>query len=223
MALSAVMRMGLYTIWCGLTAKRIGVLMIIAVITLSLAAVIVKLWVQKFPLIKTVGAVALCAAVCFGCMNVERVCAEVNVSRHIEQGTSIDICYLGNLSYAAAPAVERLMNESPDEDVSAAAAGILAKYYYYGSGSYDAGCCGNPLTECNVGELTLDHWLAWKIITDEDGKVWVTREMEEDYRCYAEWQDAKREYERWNDDKFLMTLEDYDGHFSSSYSHYYGW
>ncbi|MBQ4313255.1 MAG: DUF4173 domain-containing protein [Clostridia bacterium] len=84
LAASAILRMRLYTIWCGLTAKRIGVLMIIAVIVLSVLAAVVKLWWEKFDLLRFVAVTALCAITVFSCMNVDALCARVNVARHIE-------------------------------------------------------------------------------------------------------------------------------------------
>lgn len=211
MALSAVLRMRLYTIWCGLTAKRIGVLMIIAVIAISLVSVCIKLWANKFPLVRVVSVVSIAAAVCFGCMNVDRICAEVNVDRHLNEGTTIDMSYMGELSYGSTNAVRRLYRESTDEDVRAAARGLLAKQYYFSlhDGEYD-----NAHAAMHVGgNLTLDHILADAAIAtvrqnSDDGKG-LKLEMVRDFTVYAEWQDDKSEFERWNEGDTFITYDEY--------------
>lgn len=211
MAFSAVLRMRLYTIWCGLTAKRIGVLMIIAVIAISLVAVCIKLWANKFPLLKVVSVVSIAAAVCFGCMNVDRICAEVNVDRHLNEGTTIDMSYMGELSYGSTNAIRRLYNETKDEDVRAAARGLLAKQYFFSlhDGEYD-----NAHAAMHVGgNLTLDHIRADAVIATvrqntEDGKG-LKVEMVRDFTVYAEWQDDKNEFERWNEGDTFIDYDEY--------------
>lgn len=211
MAVSAVLRMRLYTIWCGLTAKRVGVLMIIAVIAISLVAVCIKLWANRFPLLKVISVISVAAAVCFGCMNVDRICAEVNVNRHLNEGTTIDMSYMGELSYGSTNAVRRLFNETKDEDVRAAARGLLAKQYYFSlyDGEYDNGHAATHVG----GRLTLDHILADAIIAtvrqnSEDGKG-LKVEMVRDFTVYAEWQDDKNDFERWNEGETFIDYDEY--------------
>ncbi len=195
MSFSAVLRMSLYTIWCGLTVKRIGVLLIIAVMAVSLICAAIKLWSKRFPIVKLIGATALCAAVVFCCMDIDRVCAEVNVDRHLEDGTSIDIGYLGNLSYGAAPAVERLMLESPDVDVSRAARGILVKYLEYGQGKQE-----EAVGDYAVGAITRDRLVAEKICEKYFDEAFAESKQKNsflnEFSDYANWQENKRNYER---------------------------
>lgn len=221
MSASAVLRMALYTKWCGLTVKRIGVLILIALMAVSLICIVIKLLNKKFPMVRVVAAAAICAAVCFSCMNVDRVCANVNVARHIESGTTVDVAYLGKLSYAAAPAVERLMKESPDEDIRAAAKGIIAKYHWYGDGMGDL----ERIDECMPGAWTYDRLVASKIV-DRNGGGDLTLEDLEKYSVYARWQVEKSDYERWNDDEYY-TFEEFcqspDCPENCSYSFYLGY
>lgn len=209
MAVSAVLRMRLYTIWCGLTAKRIGVLMIIAVIAISLVAVCIKLWANKFPLLKVVSVVSIAAAVCFGCMNVDRICAEVNVNRHLNEGTTIDMSYMGELSYGSTNAVRRLYQETEDEDVRAAARGLLAKQYFFSmyDGEYDHAHAPTHVG----GNLTLDHILADAAISSvkQNTKDGLKVEMMRDFTVYAEWQDDKNDFERLNEGDTFIDYDEY--------------
>lgn len=202
---SAVLRMVLYTIWCGLTAKRIGVLFIIAFIAVSIILIIIKIWNEKLRVLPAMLACAVILISAYGCMNVDAVCARVNVYRHIELGTSIDIDYLGELSTAAAPSVERLMNESEDENVRLAARGIIAKYHYYGDNSVYA------YDEIPFGALTYDDYRAEQIFE----RYRPSRDSVNFYTMYADYQSAKRDYERYHQksyysfDEFRMEFEDY--------------
>ncbi len=157
---SAILRMLLYTKWCGLTGKRIGVLLTIGVIAISLVVLVIKLWNDKINAVRAIIAVSIVAIAVFSCMNVDKLCADVNVSRHIDQGTSIDMEYLNELSVGAAPAVERLMNESPDKNIQKAAKGLLAIYMYDGNDSYPGNFFDDDIP---FGAMTFDIMKAKEI------------------------------------------------------------
>lgn len=204
---SAVLRMVLYTIWCGLTSKRIGVLFIIAFIAVSIILIIVKIWNEKLRVLPAMLACAVIMISAYGCMNVDAVCARVNVYRHIELGTSIDIDYLGSLSTAAAPSVERLMNESEDENVRLAARGIIANYHYYGDNSIYA------YEEIPFGALTYDDYRAEQIFD----RYRPSRDSVRFYELLAGYQSEKRTYEQYNDDEFNYTFDEYRREFEDYY------
>lgn len=188
---SAVLRMLLYIDYCHLTRIRIAVLILIAVMTVCLIAVIIKLWIKKFPLLAVVLAVFIVGACGYGSCNFDRIIADYNVYCYLDKGETIDIDYLGKLTYSAAPAVERLILESEDKEVVRAAQGILYKYYAYGDGDYRM--VANPLTDITLGQWTLDADNACKIYNRHAYHV-----SEDDYyffEDYAYWQVKKRNYE----------------------------
>lgn len=207
---SSALRMRLYTIWCGLTGLRIAVLIIVCCFALCLIAAIIKLWYEKLKLMRFITAVALLGICVFGAMNIDKVCANYNVERHITEGTSIDMKYLGSLSCAAAPAVERLMEESEDPVIRSAARGILAKYKYYG----DQPDFVRPLGERRWGKHTVDSLRALEICNSHA----LLRSDIEDYYHYAKYQQMMWDHLLWEDEymSYEEWLADYGDYYSYS-------
>lgn len=210
LVLSSALRMRLYTIWCGLTGLRIAVLTIVCCFALCLVAAIIKLWYEKLKLMRFITAVALIGVCVFSGMNVDKVCAEYNVNRHITEGTSIDMKYLGSLSCAAAPAVERLMEESEDPVIRAAARGILAKYKYYG----DKPDFVRPLDERRWGKHNLDSLRALEICNSHA----LLRSNIDDYYHYAKYQQMMWDHLLWEDEymSYEEWLDDYEDYYTYS-------
>lgn len=201
---SAVFRMSLYVEWCGLTTTRLFVLVAIGVIALSLLVLLAKLWFDKVPSVKCIAALALVALLGYSAVGVDRVTAEYNVERHLTRGTSIDMAYMGELSVAAAPSVERLINESPDPLVKAAAQGLVYIYYNGCDDFYfylDLGF--EPIRTTPFGALTLDHQRAQEVYS----RVKPARLRERDYINYAQYQRESTMYTRHNDDEFMSYNE----------------
>ncbi len=107
---SAVKRMLLYVDVYGLSVKRVLTLWFMCIIGLCLAWIIIKCFVDKIDLMKWIGLTVILSVCVLSLTNTERIIAKYNVDRYLSSPShnSIDIYYLGQLSYTTVPEIVRL-------------------------------------------------------------------------------------------------------------------
>jgi len=107
---SAVKRMLLYVDVYGLSVKRTLTLWFMAIIGLCLLWMIFKCFVNKINVMKWIGLTVIVGVCILSLTNTERIIAKYNVDRYLSSPVenSIDIYYLGQLSYTAVPEIVRL-------------------------------------------------------------------------------------------------------------------
>lgn len=107
---SAVKRMLLYVDVYGLSVKRVLTLWFMAIIGLCLLWMIIKCFVNKIAVMKWIGSTIIVGVCVLSLTNTERIIAKYNVDRYLSSPTenSIDVYYLGQLSYTAVPEIVRL-------------------------------------------------------------------------------------------------------------------
>ncbi len=117
--LSAVKRMLLYVDVYGLSIKRVLTLWFMVIIGLSLIWLIIKCFVNKLDMMKWIGITVIVGVCILSLTNTERIVARYNVDRYISSPTesSIDIYYLGQLSYTVVPEIARL-KDLGNEDIN---------------------------------------------------------------------------------------------------------
>lgn len=106
---SALYRMCLYISVYGLSVKRLLTLWAMAVITVSLIAVAIKLVKADFPLYRFLFAAVLVLWLALSAMNVNKVVADYNVDAYLDgRLEQLDIHYLVSLRTGIAPAMNKL-------------------------------------------------------------------------------------------------------------------
>lgn len=107
---SAVKRMLLYVDVYGLSVKRVLTLWFMCIIGLCLVWIIIKCFVNKIDLMKWIGLTVILSVCVLSLTNTERIIAKYNVDRYLSSPAqnSIDVYYLGQLSYTAVPEIVRL-------------------------------------------------------------------------------------------------------------------
>jgi len=108
--ISAVKRMLLYVDVYGLSVKRVLTLWFMAIIGLCLLWMVIKSFVNKYDVMKWIGLTVIVGVCVLSLTNTERIIAKYNVDRYLSSPTenSIDVYYLGQLSYTAVPEIVRL-------------------------------------------------------------------------------------------------------------------
>lgn len=108
--ISAVKRMLLYVDVYGLSVKRVLTLWFMAIIALCLLWMVIKCFVNKLDVMKWIGFTIIVGVCILSLTNTERIIAKYNVDRYLSSPTenSIDVYYLGQLSYTAVPEIIRL-------------------------------------------------------------------------------------------------------------------
>lgn len=125
---SAAMRMYRYVDVYGLTVKRVICAVMIIACAAALVLMLLKIWIKKFNVTACLIALAMAAALTVSVVDVDAVVASYNVDRYMSgEMKEIDTYYLSNLSDAAAPALERLL-DSDNDDAAKAARSALAKF-----------------------------------------------------------------------------------------------
>jgi hypothetical protein len=108
--ISAVKRMLLYVNIYGLSVKRVLTLWFMGIIGLCLLWIIAKCFINKIDVMKWLGLTVIIGVCIISLTNTERIIAKYNVDRYLSSPTeaSIDLYYLGQLSYTAVPEIQRL-------------------------------------------------------------------------------------------------------------------
>lgn len=114
---SAVKRMLLYVDVYGLSVKRVLTLWFMGVIGICLLWMIFKCFFNKIDVMKFIGITVIVGVCILSLTNTERIIARYNVDNYLSSPTenSIDVFYLGNLSYTAVPEIVRLKYASGGE------------------------------------------------------------------------------------------------------------
>lgn len=114
---SAVKRMLLYVDVYGLSVKRILTLWFMGIIALCLLWMVIKCFVNKLDVMKYIGLTVIVGVCILSLSNTERLIAKYNVDRYLSNPVenSIDIYYLGQLSYTVVPEIVKLkdLQEGP--------------------------------------------------------------------------------------------------------------
>ncbi len=108
--ISAMKRMLLYVDIYGLSVKRVLTLWFMIIIGLCLLWLIIKSFINKIYVMKWIGTTVIISVCILSLTNVDRIIANYNVNRYFSSPAenSIDINYLGQLSYSAVPEIVRL-------------------------------------------------------------------------------------------------------------------
>ena len=108
--ISAMKRMLLYVDIYGLSVKRVLTLWFMIIIGLCLFWLIIKSFINKIYVMKWIGTTVIIGVCILSLTNVDRIIANYNVNRYLSSPAenSIDINYLGQLSYSAVPEIVRL-------------------------------------------------------------------------------------------------------------------
>jgi len=108
--ISAVKRMLLYVDVYGLSVKRVLTLWFMGIIGLCLLWMVIKCFVSKVDVMKCIGLTVIVGTCVLSLTNTERIIARYNVDRYLSSPAenSIDVYYLGQLSYTAVPEIVRL-------------------------------------------------------------------------------------------------------------------
>jgi hypothetical protein len=127
--LSAVKRMLLYVDVYGLSVKRLLTLWFMAIIGLCLLWLIIKSFIAKVDVMKWIGMTVIIGVCVLSLTNTERLIAKYNVSSYLENPseTSIDVLYLGDLSYTAIPEINRLKNAEGENLTNATLNDVLTR------------------------------------------------------------------------------------------------
>lgn len=116
---SAVKRMLLYVDVYGLSVKRVLTLWFMALIGICLLWMIIKCFSLKMDVMKFIGITVITAVCLLSLVNTERIIASYNVDKYLSSPAenSIDIYYLGGLSYTAVPEIARLKGTIGSSDI----------------------------------------------------------------------------------------------------------
>jgi hypothetical protein len=108
--ISAMKRMLLYVDIYGLSVKRVLTIWFMVIIGLCLLWIILKCFINKIYVMKWIGITVIISVCILSLSNTERIIANYNVTRYLAnpRGNSIDVNYLGQLSYTAVPEIVRL-------------------------------------------------------------------------------------------------------------------
>ena len=108
--ISAMKRMLLYVDIYGLSVKRVLTLWFMIIIGLCLLWLIINSFINKIYVMKWIGTTVIISVCILSLTNVDRIIANYNVNRYLSSPAenSIDINYLGQLSYSAVPKIVRL-------------------------------------------------------------------------------------------------------------------
>lgn len=118
MLLSAHFRMSLYEEEYGYTYLRVFTHAFMIFIFVILIATLIKVWMEKFSLLKSYIVVALIAYLSINYFNADAFIADKNIRRfEADSGKMIDIYYLNSLSDDAVPYMIKLL-DNPNEQVA---------------------------------------------------------------------------------------------------------
>ncbi|QNU68948.1 DUF4173 domain-containing protein [Ruminiclostridium herbifermentans] len=108
--ISAMKRMLLYVDIYGLSVKRVLTLWFMILIGFCLLWLIIKCFINNIYVMNWIGITVIVGVCILSLINVDRIIANYNVNRYLSSPTenSIDINYLGQLSYSAVPEIIRL-------------------------------------------------------------------------------------------------------------------
>ncbi len=108
--ISAMKRMLLYVDIYGLSVKRFLTIWFMIIIGLCLLWIILKCFIKKIYVMKWIGVTVIISVCILSLLNTERIIANYNVTRYLSspKENSIDVNYLGQLSYTAVPEIVRL-------------------------------------------------------------------------------------------------------------------
>lgn len=108
--ISSMKRMLLYVDIYGLSVKRVLTIWFMVIIGLCLLWIILKCFINKIYVMKWIGVTVIISVCILSLSNTERIIANYNVNRYLSspKGNSIDVNYLGQLSYTAVPEIVRL-------------------------------------------------------------------------------------------------------------------
>lgn len=157
---SAFYRMFMYTDEHGLTRKRVTVLWMIAVVSLWVLIVILKIWVSKFKVFSTAGYIAVTMIFVLNLVQVDRLVAKVNIDRYLNDDKELDYSYLARLSTAAAPEVKRLLDGEKNDVIMAES--ILGMYK-------------EKVSDMRLGKITIDDVRAEAICDRNNIKSGINR------------------------------------------------
>lgn len=117
---SALKRMLLYVDVYGLSIKRVLTLWFMAIIGFCLLWIVIKCFVNKIYVMKWIGITVIIGVCILSLTNTDRIIANYNVNRYLSspQNNSIDVNYLGQLSYSAVPEIIRLKTLSDTTKVN---------------------------------------------------------------------------------------------------------
>ncbi len=126
---SALKRMLLYVDVYGLSVKRLLTLWFMGIIGFCLLWLIIKCFATKVDVMKWIGMTVIIGVCVLSLTNTERLIAKYNVNSYLENPdkTSIDLNYLGYLSYTAVPEINRIKNAQVENVTDAALNAILTQ------------------------------------------------------------------------------------------------
>ncbi len=130
--ISAVKRMLLYVDIYGLSIKRVLTLWFMIIIGLCLLWLIIKCFINKIYVMKWIGTTVIIGVCILSLTNVDRIIANYNVNRYLSSPVenSIDINYLGQLSYSAVSEIVRLKGLDEEKNVNFDIRKILEDHKY---------------------------------------------------------------------------------------------
>lgn len=126
MIVSAVRRVVIYVSAYGMTVARFNASVIIAFMAICVIVTALKVMFEKLKVSAVIGSVVIVMLACYSCFNIDGFITRYNVDRYLENPSEhkMDVDYIAyNLSVAAIPELERLMDNAPDKAVS-----VRAKY-----------------------------------------------------------------------------------------------
>ncbi len=130
--ISAMKRMLLYVDVYGLSIKRVLTLWFMLIIGLCLLLIIIKCFINKIYVMKWIGTTVIIGVCILSLTNVDRIIANYNVNRYLSSPAenSIDVNYLGQLSYSAVSEIVRLKGLDEGNNVNFDIKKILEDHKY---------------------------------------------------------------------------------------------
>ncbi|MBQ6569885.1 MAG: DUF4173 domain-containing protein [Clostridia bacterium] len=127
---SAFYRLRMYIDAYNLSRNRVIAGWAIIAIAITTLILFLRIWVRRFNFNGVIGTTFVVMVIVLNLINTDALVAKINISRHLDQGKSLDYYYLTseNLSTAAVPEILRLYKEGSDEDKEKAKV-ILCSYY----------------------------------------------------------------------------------------------
>lgn len=169
---SAARRLIIYIGEYNLTLSRFNAAVLIALMAVVDIVIALRIIFDHLRVSAVIGSILAMTAAAYCICNVDGLVAKFNVDRYFENPAKykVDVNYLSeNLSVAAIPQLERLMNEAPEERVK-----VSAKYGIAHLADEKDLFTGD---ETKIARWTLDRQVAVNIIEKEK----ITRQMADEY------------------------------------------
>lgn len=181
MIVSAARRLIIYISEYNMTVSRFNAAVLIGLMAVVVVVVALRIIFDRISVSAVVGSILALTAAAYCICNVDGLVANYNVDRYLANPDAIDVAYLSeNLSVAAIPQLERLMNEAPNQRVKTLAQKGIAHI-----------ADRNDLfrgDESRILRWTLDRQVAVNILEKNN----ITKQMANDYWSYY-WSDDEND------------------------------